>query len=331
MRWAGVLAVLGCAAVGLFLLARPWRPGPRASDGHANREHKPQPSAPAPAKPEVLVAEAKGVAAELLRALPGEPPAMALAGRIHYAFSDVANAEKCWQACLSIDPEFAEALCCLGETAWEHGKFDKAAERLKKAFAANPRLDQKRVFILADALMNLGESQEAAAALERAAKESPLPPFGLFLLGHAYLGLNEYEKARDQFEAVLAVDPRSANAHFSLITVYNRLGQPEKSRTHKEQYATLRKDELAESARLRPQMRKMDWADPYPVVRECHLNAGKIYALYGKAGEAEKHWLRAAAIDPQNPEPRKLLELLYRQQGRQEEAVQISPGPMMNP
>jgi tetratricopeptide (TPR) repeat protein len=230
----------------------------------------------------------------------------------------VRRANDCWRACLARHPEFAEARCAIAEAAWEHGDFEQAAEQLNEVFAANPKLDQKQVFFLADALMNLGRSPDAAAVLERSAEQNPLPAFGLFLLAHAYLESGEYEQARQQFAAVLAANPQSANAHFGLATVCTRLGQAEAARQHREQYAKLRKGELAESARLRPEMRKADWADPIPVVRESYLNAGKVCLAAGRLDEAERHWLRAAELDPQSTRPRQLLDLLNAGRGKDE-------------
>ena len=324
-----LLAVGVCAGIAGFLALGFWGPdlprvGPRpeasspvSASGLGAPDQPAVPAAPRPT-PEQLIAEARQLAERLQATLPDNPQALVLAGRIYYAFNDVRRANDCWQACVARHPEFAEARCAIAEAAWEHGDFEQAAEQLNEVFAANPKLDQKQVFFLADALMNLGRSPDAAAVLERSAAQNPLPAFGLFLLAHAYLESGEYEQARQQFAAVLAANPQSANAHFGLATVCTRLGQTEAARQHREQYAKLRKGELAESARLRPEMRKADWADPIPVVRESYLNAGKVCLAAGRLDEAERHWLRAAELDPQSPRPRELLDLLNAGRGKDE-------------
>lgn len=313
-RRAVLLAgLLACTALGGLVVGRWWsvrrslaeRAAQPVADPSAAEVAPPSP-APRPT-PAAAVAEARQLAEELLQNLPDQPPALVLAGRAFYAFNDVARAQQCWETCLTRDPEHVEARCAMAEAAWEHGAFDRTAKHLDRVFDAHPQLDQKSVFFLADALMNLGETGRAAEVLERAARANPLPPFGTFLLGQAYLQMDEYEQARQQFAAVLAADPQAINAHYGLATVYTRLDQPEQARAHKDAYARLRKDELAESARLRPAMRKADWADPIPVLRECHLNAGKVYAQCGRWAATERHWLRAAALDPDDPRPRLLL------------------------
>lgn len=262
--------------------------------------------------PEQLVAEVRQLAERLLATLPHDPQALVLAGRIYYAFNDVTRADDCWQSCLRLHPSFAEAQCAVAEAAWEHGDFEQAAQRFNEVFAGNPQLSQQQVFCLADALMNLGRASEAVTVLERSAEHHPLPPFGLLLLAHACVESGQYQKALQQFSAVLAANPRSAKAHFGLATVYAQLGNPVEARRYREQYGKLQKDELAESARLRPEMRKADWADPIPVVRESYLNAGKVFAALNELDETEKLWRRAAELDPASPRPRQLLELLGR-------------------
>ncbi len=335
-RWLLVIAVVVCAGLGAGLAGRLWwRPGQTSP---VQSRQRPQQKAAAsagrlsppavllPATPEEFVTDAKRLADELMASFPESPQAFLLGGRIYYAFGDVARAKDCWQQCLRVNPEFAQGWCSRGEGAWEHGEFAEAAGYLQKAVEYGSRLDQKQVFLLADSLMNIGKAEEAVAVLEKAAEAGPLPLFGLFLLGNGYLELEEHEKAKQQFEAALAVDPHSASVHYGLVRAFAGLGQAEKAQKHREEYARLKSQELTQTARSRSELRKRDWADVRPLARECYLNAGKIYAVHGVVEEAERLWLRAAALDPENPRPRTLLESLYRQQGRHKEAVLISRG-----
>lgn len=332
MWWIVAVAVIIGVGIGVTVLDR-W---PRSGDaGLADRpkqqpeRHRPavspestsiDPSAPRPTSAQ-LVAEARRVADRLLDFLPDNPQALTLAGRIHYAFGDEAAAAECWEECLEIDPEFAATWHVMGEAAWEQGDYEKAASQLRKAIAADARLRRKVKYPLADSLMSLGDPEAAVSVLEETTDGAPLTLDGLLLLGHAYLQLAEYQKGKDQFEAALAVDPRSSKAHFGLATVYARLGQPEQSRQFRREYVELKSQDLDETARLRESLRGEDYADVRPLVAMCCLNAGKIYALHGNVDEARSHWTRAAALDPRNSEPRTLLGLLDSHQPRREEAV----------
>lgn len=333
-RWRFVIAVIVCVAVGVglveYLRPPPEEPSPVRFEQPQEVVSFPSPlpgeALPLPATPEEFVADAKGLADEVMASFPDSPQAFLLGGRIYYAFGDAAKAHDCWEQCLQRDPEFAQGWCSRGEAAWEYGRFAEAAGFFEKAIRYSPRLDQKQVFLLADSLMNVGRAEEAVAALEEAAQKGPLPTFGLFLLGNGYLELKEYGKAREQFEAALAIDPQSASVHYGLARAFAGLGQTEKAQRHRGEYAKLKGQELAQTARARPELRKLDWADVRPIARECYLNAGKIYAVHGGVEEAEKLWLRAVALDPESPRPRRLLEVLYRQQGRAEEAAFILRG-----
>jgi tetratricopeptide (TPR) repeat protein len=50
------------------------------------------------------------------------------------------------------------------------------------------------------------------------------------LLGGIYLDTNELFKAEEQFAAIVAIDPRSADAHYSLGEVYAKMNDPVKAR-----------------------------------------------------------------------------------------------------
>jgi tetratricopeptide (TPR) repeat protein len=329
--WTALAAAVGVSAL-VALLASP-RPDRPVVPLHSGNPAAQEPPAVPPESPpggtersEELAAEAQRLADQLLSDLPENPRALLIAGRIAYAFNNTAKADQCWEKCLRVNPGFLDGWCAVGEAAWEHGQFEKAADCLKKAKELRPRLDQKQVFFLADSLMNIGQAGEAAKALEAAARDAPLPPFGLFLLGHAYAELGEHEKAKGQFEAALQADPASINVHFNLAKVYDQLGQKEKAAAHRAEYARLKSQELKEINESRKSLRRIDWADVRPLARECFLGAGKVYSNSGRLPDAEKLWRRAAALDPESAEARQLLEMLYVEQGRREEAILVSRG-----
>ena len=331
---AVVVAILVCAAIGVALIDCLTHPDDAGSVGRSAPQQEPGSPAAShtvppphgqvePVTPEQLVAEARQLADRLIEAFPDSPQALTLGGRIYYAFGDEPSARQCWERSLQLDPEFAATWHVIGEAAWERGDYAGAAEQLRKAIEADPRLHAKLAFALADSLLNSGRAEDAVAVLEPPADKGPLSLDGLLLVGHAYAQLAQYEKAKDRFEAALALDPRSSKAHFGLATIYARLQRPEQANKHRQEYAELKKQDFANTERLRGSLRNTDLGNVRPLAGRCHLNAGKVYALNGNLVEAEKLWLRAAALDPRNPEPRTLLGLMYSEQGRAEEAVRI--------
>ncbi len=328
--WLAVAAIGAGSIVGALLLERYSRPveenareAPAQISGLSGQSGSPQAGvagslSPAPTADE-LTAEARQLADRLVETLPDGPQALTLGGRIYYAFGDVAKADAAWDRCLKLVPDFPEARCAVGVAAWDRGDFRKAATDFQVGTAKNPRLLGEHLFQWADSLMNLGKESEAAALLENAARTSRLSPAGSYVLGQSYLQSGEYEKARQQFEAALAGDPQFANAHYALAMALMRLGQADEARKHRELYTKLKLNDMAIRDRAQGMGRSADKTNPADVARLAayfSLSAGKIYALGGRIDEAERLWLRALTLDPRDPEPRKILEILYRGQGR---------------
>ncbi len=327
-RWplAVVLLIgLGIAAIVVERLSRPphevrehsaGQPG--AGDRATVPEVPPADSPPAPASTEELIAEAKQMADQLVESFPDHGPAIFLAGRIQEAFGNATKAVDGWERCLKLDPQFADARAALGAAAWQRGDFEKAVAYLETATAAEPRLLRENIYGLADSLMNLGRANEAIAVLDRASRIGPLSANGLMVRAQAYLQRKDYEKAKEQFEAALAAEPRLAGAHYGLATALGHLGQPEEAQTHREEYAKRSREELAIWDRMHGAGRKTEKVDPAQVralVAGFYVGVGRVYALRGRADRAEQCWLRAVAIHPQGHEARQHLEALYRQLG----------------
>ena len=307
---------------GINSVQSPERHGQGGPASHSSGFPSSQGSA-VPITAEQLTIEAKQVAARLVTQFPDNPHALTLAGSVYHAFGEQAAADRCWEKSLSIDPDLAPTSQRMGEAAWERGEYDLAVSHLRRAVAADPSSASQLAFLLADSLMNLGSTEEAISVLEQAARQDALSLDAVFLLGHGYLQLGQYHKARDQFMAGLSIEPASSKIHFGLATVYARLGQLEDSRKHREQYAKLKFQKLDETVDQRASLRGMDLGDMRPFAVRTYVNAGKIHASQDDIRRAEAYWFRAFEIDPRNPEPRSWLELLYTQEGRQEEAARI--------
>jgi tetratricopeptide (TPR) repeat protein len=272
-----------------------------------------------------LSAETLRVADRLLEQFPFDPRALTVAGRIYYSFGDESAAVACWENALALDPQLGGAWHALGEAAWHQGDYRNAAELLRKAIHVELGLEARVAYMLADSLANLGEAREAAEVLERADAENALRVDGRLLLGHSYLQLAQHQRAKEQFQRVLAADPASSKAHFGLTTVFTRLNQPAEAEKHRQEYAQLQSENVEQNSRLRKERRGQDIADLPPLASQCFLNAGKVFALQGDATEAERLWQRAVELAPQNSDAKALLRALYVQQGRREEAGRIQP------
>lgn len=269
------------------------------------------------ARLETLRQEAAEVGREVVETLRGGPEPLALRAMIHNRFGRSEEAAKCWQRCLDLDPDYADAHDGLGTIALEAGNNEQAAAHFRKALDVNPSLPGVRA-ALADALMSLGQMEQAAAVLEEDVRLFPDATGSHFRLGQAYLQQGEPEKAVESFEAALRTDADCTYAYYGLGNACRQLGQTEKSAECLRKFHELkRQDRRAEDQR-------METFDDELQVRESvsffHVAAGSVYSKYSKPRHAEAHWLRAVELIPTDTAARSRLAGLYRQQDRLEEA-----------
>ena len=177
--WLFVAAVVVCAGVVGWLSGRGlWNPdadsGPASAGGASTAD---------PAMRSIRE-EALSVAQGVVQRFPNGPDAICLLGLVHhrYGASDLAVAY--WRQCLTLDPGFADAYLCLGRHALERGEYGEAAEQMRTALAIDPTTPGVRL-LLADALMGMGEMEEATGLLEEHLVTSPDSVEGLFRLGQA--------------------------------------------------------------------------------------------------------------------------------------------------
>lgn len=283
-----------------------------------------RPLLPPTASPQEWIGELKRVGGTLQERFPEDADALTLGGHIHQAFGDPSTAARCWEKCLRLHPQHAEAWAAVGYAEWEHGEFAKAVSHLQKAMAITPRQSDNYVRALAESLMHLDKPEEAIAVLEKARSVRGLPAEQSLLLGQAYLETKQYDKARGQFEKILAALPKMAKVHYMLATALSRLGETEKAAHHRQQYASLLQEKSAMDPETRAVARGRDVFRPGPLLTTFCLDAGNIYARHGLLEEAERHWLSAAALSPKDLEPRRALAKLYASQGREKDLDRVA-------
>ncbi len=118
-------------------------------------------------------------------------------------------------AILKSKPELFPAWLFLGASELEAGAPGKAEETLRKALAVNPEDPNARV-LLADALLQLKRTNEAARQFEALAKTMPDSPQILFGLGQSYEGLAQEAVARLQERSPASAEALSLNARLEL-------------------------------------------------------------------------------------------------------------------
>jgi tetratricopeptide (TPR) repeat protein len=84
-----------------------------------------------------------------------------------------------------------------------------------------------------------GREQEAAVALENAARLQPSSPDPFFELGKVYSSQQNWPQARQALERVVELNPQFVPAHYQLSRVYTHLGLNSKAELEAQQTRTL--------------------------------------------------------------------------------------------
>ncbi len=121
---------------------------------------------------------------------------------------DYAQAEKDFEKCLQLAPDFAEALNYLGYMWAEHGwHLAKARDLIEKALKLEPK-NAAYLDSLGWVLFKSDQPKEALEYLLKAVDLSPEPDATLYEhLGDIYAALNQPDKARDAWQKSLTVEP----------------------------------------------------------------------------------------------------------------------------
>ncbi len=121
---------------------------------------------------------------------------------------DYAQAEKYFEKCLQLAPEFAEALNYLGYMWAEHGiHLDKARELIERALKAEPK-NAAYLDSLGWVLFKLNQPKEALGYVLKAVELSEEPdPTVQDHLGDIYGSLNQMNKAQEAWRKSLSLEP----------------------------------------------------------------------------------------------------------------------------
>ena len=151
---------------------------------------------------------------------------------------------------------------------------------------------------LAQSLIARQQYQEAVACCRQALAIEPESAEAHFSLGVAFLGLAQHEEAVAQFEAALANRPELAEAHNNLGLALLALDRCEEAAAHCQQ-----------ALRLQPEL------------AEAHNNLARALGTLGRADEAMVHCRQALSIRPDFAEAHNNLGNLQREVGDLQQAI----------
>ena len=211
----------------------------------------------------------------------------------------------------------------------ETNRADQAEDFIRQALAEEP--DNPRALAeLARCLMQQEKYADALAPAQQAVAQEPDHPYYLYLLGHAYMFNNQADKAREMARSALQLAPDSADLYRLLaqlefqesrweLALFNAEKGLEFEPDH-EGLANLRTMALVKLNRTAEARDTVD-STLYknPENPAAHANKGWVEIERGNYAEAQKSFLEALRINPNNEHAREGLKesikaknLLYR-------------------
>ena len=112
---------------------------------------------------------------------------------------------------------------------------DRARTVLEKALSLSPELARAH-FFYAKVLRSDGRYDEAADHLRKVVAQYPRDRVALNDLGRILFLKRKYADAVKVLQSVLAVDPEDLQAHYNLMLCYNGLGNEKQAREHQQQH-----------------------------------------------------------------------------------------------
>lgn len=132
------------------------------------------------------------------------------------------------------DPDFLNAYNTLGVIYQHHGNLAAAEQVLRHAWTRAPD-NTVLLFNLAQALADLGRTQEAQALRARLTQLEPYPPFYFFNQGQQAMRSGDYARARKLFQRELDRSPDYHEFHFWIAVASFKLGDLAQADIHMKQ------------------------------------------------------------------------------------------------
>ena len=148
-----------------------------------------------------------------------------------------ADAMHAFEQVVKLRPDYADGHTNIGQTYIEWEKYAEARPGLEKALALSPN-NARALYYLALVERREGHYDAEVADLQRVVVQYPQARDPRRELGIAYYQRHSYEEAREQFEALQAIDPDDLAAHYNLAVLYRRMGMKEKASEQAALFAT---------------------------------------------------------------------------------------------
>ena len=202
----------------------------------------------------ILLIDAKAPEAAVMRLeeavkdFPASPGLWFAMGLAQYSDGKFEKAATAFSHALELDPKMAPALTYLGIIAVDEGKDAEAVSHYEKALAADERSSVTH-YLLSEALAKLSPPDDAGA--EAHLKLALMLDTGFaearLALGKLYLRTNRLDKAAQELEEIVKMDPNLVQTYFQLSRVYTRQKRTQEAKAMADKFEELSKAQKQQS------------------------------------------------------------------------------------
>ena len=136
---------------------------------------------------------------------------------VHLQSGAAAEAVNLLTRVVATSPQDAQARRLLARALTAAGQPEEAVQALEEAHAALPD-DLEIAFALGSGYLRVKKPEQARPLFAQIAKARPIPQTHV-LIGRTYRDFKEYDRAREELQAALAMDPGARRAHYYLGTL----------------------------------------------------------------------------------------------------------------
>ena len=185
---------------------------------------------------------------EAVKDFPVSPGLWFAMGLAQYSDGKFEKAATAFSHALELDPKMAPALTYLGIIAVDEGKDAEAVSHYEKALAADERSSVTH-YLLSEALAKLSPPDDAGA--EAHLKLALMLDTGFaearLALGKLYLRTNRLDKAAQELEEIVKMDPNLVQTYFQLSRVYTRQKRTQEAKAMADKFEELSKAQKQQS------------------------------------------------------------------------------------
>jgi len=325
--WVLVFVAAICAAAGgLFSLKFLLHEEPKPQAEKPRSSHVEAQVPPAVAEPNhadqgivAIKREELRLVERLIKDFPRDENPLVIMGDTQRMHGNAVEALEFYKRALKINPMRPDVHTVMGGLSAKEGKFAESIAHLQKVSDMQPQAPGIRGRI-GELFIKLGDLDKAIESFEGELQIAPSADC-YFLIGQSYLMQNENEKAKENYEAAIKIDPNHAKAHYGAATVYAKLGDPDKAKGH---FETCR--ELKAEARKDLKAARTMYDDIIQTRKNSavsYIKAGQIYRSNRKLQKAEELLRHAAQLDPENVGCLLELTSLYQETDQQPKVREI--------